>query len=138
MRLSARTEHVDFRGLVAIETVDGTRHGVAPAVISTAVCVAALGTSTALAVWLGVPSRQPGRWLSCQEHPSPRSERLVLDLAYVIERARQVWARDEALQAWLSGCDALLEGERPLDVVGAGGVSSVIEAIGAHLAGSYA
>jgi len=62
----------------------------------------------------------------------------LINLAYVIERARQVWAREEARQAWLLGSDALLDGERPLDMVGAGDVSSGIEAIDAHLAGSYA
>ena len=106
VRLSARTETRATRGLVTIKTGDGTRHGVAPAVTSTAVCVAMLGTSTALAAWLGVPSHQPGRWLSSQQCPSPRSKRMVVDLAYVIARAQQVWGA--------RGCAAgMVAGERP-------------------------
>ncbi|CAN5800538.1 hypothetical protein BH24ACT5_BH24ACT5_23380 [soil metagenome] len=110
----------------------------APAVIATEVCVSALGSNAALADWLGVVRSQPGRWLSGQERLAPRSERLVLDLAYVVDRARQVWGRDAALRGWLVGSDALLDGARPLDVVRCGDAANVVKAIDGHLAGSYA
>lgn len=138
VRLSSRTEQDDSPGTVVFESNDGTRHGVAPGVIATEVCVSVLGSSSALADWLGVARSQPGRWLSGRERLSPRSERLVLDLAYVIDRARQVWGRDAALQGWLAGNDPLLDGASPLDVVRCGDALSVVQAIDGHLAGSYA
>jgi len=137
VRLSLRTQSNAARGSVTIESDDGTRHGVAPAVIATEVCVSVLGSSAALGEWLGVARSQPGKWLSGQEHPSPHSERLVLDLAYVIERARQVWGHDGALRGWLTGSEPLLDGATPLDVVHGGDAPGVVKAIDGHLAGSY-
>lgn len=137
VRLSPRTPSNSARSSVTIESSDGIRHAVAFAVISTEVCVSALGSSAALGEWLGVARSQPGKWLSGQEHPSPRSERLVLDLAYVIERARQVWGHDAALRGWLAGSEPLLDGATPLDVVHGGDAPSVVKAIDGHLAGSY-
>jgi len=137
VRLSPRTQSNSARGSVTIETNDGTRHAVALAVIATEVCVSVLGSSAALGEWLGVARSQPGKWLSGQERPSPHSERLVLDLAYVIERARQVWGHDAALRGWLSGSEPLLDGATPLDVVHGGDAPSVVKAIDGHLAGSY-
>lgn len=138
VRLSSLTEKNESPGTVRIESDNGTRHAIAPAVIATEVCVSVLGSYTALADWLGVARSQPGRWLSGEERLSPRSERLVLDLAYVIDRARQVWGHDTALQGWLVGSEPLLDGAPPLDAVRSGDVSSVVKAIDGHLAGSYA
>lgn len=138
VRLSDRTAGDGAVGTVTIHDTAGNRHAVSAAAIATEVCVAVMGSNAALADWLSVARSQPGRWLAGTELPSPRSERLVLDLAYVIERARQAWGRESALRAWLSGNDALLDDAPPLEVVRRGDTGIVLKAIDAHLAGSYA
>lgn len=136
--LSHWTELDHHRGVVRFQNPDGICHSVPTVVVATEICVTALGSQTALAEWLGVARHQPGRWLAGSMQPSQASRRLVIDLAYVISRARQLWQFDSALRAWLSGSEPLLDGAAPLDVVRFGHPTAVVDAIDAHLAVSYA
>ena len=120
------------------QTDTGPERSASRGAIAASACLAVLGTYTALAQWLGVARSQPGRWLSGREQMSKHSERLVTDLAYIIDRSRQVWHSEEAVRNWLTGSDPLLDGASPLDAVRLGDVAAVVKAVDGQLAGSYA
>lgn len=97
-----------------------------------------LGSRAKLAGALNVSASQPTRWISGEEAPNASNARAIVDLDYVITRARQLWGDDKTVGAWLQGANAFLGGARPIDAVMTQGVTKVIDALDQEMSGAFA
>ena len=98
----------------------------------------ALGSRTRLADALGVSDSQPTRWIRGEDSPDAENARAIVDLEYVVARARLLWGDDETVNLWLNGRNAFLGGARPIDVIMTRGVSPVVDALDQEVAGALA
>lgn len=98
----------------------------------------ALGSRTRLADALGVSDSQPTRWSRGEDSPNAENARAIVDLEYVVARARLLWSDDETVNLWLNGRNAFLGGARPIDVIMTRGVSPVVDALDQEMAGAFA
>ena len=98
----------------------------------------ALGSRTRLADALGVSDSQPTRWIRGEDSPNAENARAIVDLEYVVARARLLWSDDETVNLWLNGRNAFLGGARPIDVIMTRGVSPVVDALDQEMAGALA
>ena len=98
----------------------------------------ALGSRTRLADALGVSDSQPTRWIRGEDSPNAENARAIVDLEYVVARARLLWSDDETVNLWLNGRNAFLGGARPIDVIMTRGVSPVVDALDQEMAGTFA
>ena len=98
----------------------------------------ALGSRTRLADALGVSDSQPTRWIRGEDSPNAENARAIVDLEYVVARARLLWSDDETVNLWLNGRNAFLGGARPIDVIMTRGVSPVVDALDQEMAGAFA
>ena len=96
----------------------------------------ALGTNAAARL-LGADRAQVSRWNSGTEPIGSEMGRRIVDLHDVLTRILRVYGRDAAAM-WLVGCEPLLDGARPIDVLVLEGAAPVIRAIDGISAGAYA
>ncbi|WP_022868184.1 transcriptional regulator [Schaalia vaccimaxillae] len=96
-----------------------------------------LGNQSKLAEWLGVSRSQATRWTSGQTEPTYAAQRAIIDLEFIIARARMVWDENTVVD-WLSGSNAFLSGASPLEMIRRDRTSEVLEAIVADEIGVYA
>jgi len=95
-----------------------------------------VGGQAKLARLIGVSPSRVSRWLD-QEQPDAVNQRKVEGVEFVLSRLLGVWERDTALK-WLQGFNAHLGNRRPIDLLAAGRVGEVIEAIESEETGAYA
>lgn len=95
-----------------------------------------VGGQAKLARLIGVSPSRVTRWLQ-DEIPDPENQRKVEGVEFVLSRLLSVFERETALK-WLQGVNANLRNRRPIDLLAAGRVAEVIEAIEAEDAGAYA
>ena len=97
-----------------------------------------LGGRARFADALGVPDSQCARWIRGEDSPNAENARAIVDLEYVVARARLLWSDDETVNLWLNGRNAFLGGARPIDVIMTRGVSPVVDALDQEMAGAFA
>lgn len=68
------------------------------------------------------------RWSSGTHSPQPKTERVLSDLRYVVERLREFYAPDE-IRVWLNSRNELLDGRRAIDLIHDGETEIVLGAI---------
>lgn len=68
------------------------------------------------------------RWSAGTHAPQPRTQLVLSDLRYVVERLAEFYAADE-IRVWLNARNELLGGERAIDLIHDGRTEAVIEAI---------
>ena len=98
----------------------------------------ALGGRARFADALGVPDSQCARWIRGEDSPNAENARAIVDLEYVVARARLLWGDDETVNLWLNGHNAFLGGARPIDAMMTRGVFPVIDALDQEMAGAFA
>jgi transcriptional regulator with XRE-family HTH domain len=76
------------------------------------------------------------RWSAGKAAPQPRMQLLLSDLRYVVDRLSEFYTPDEA-RTWLYSRNALLEGERAMDLIHEGRTEEVLLAIERLAALSY-
>jgi len=96
--------------------------------------VKAFGTS-GLSRLIDVDRAQVSRWNHGKDTMSFEMRRRVVDLAYVMDRALQVFA-SEVVGGWLLGSEPFLGGARPIDVLLLKGVGPVVRALDLIFAGA--
>lgn len=101
-----------------------------------ATCRAILGTDRAVAQVLDVAPSQITRWRRGQVPDLDNADRLG-GLALVLEMAAR-WFALEAVEGWLHGPNAHLQGRAPAYLIHLGHVADVIGAIEAEKTGVYA
>lgn len=95
-----------------------------------------LGGQAKLARLIGVSPSRVSRWLR-REEPDAANRRKVEGVEFVLSRLLGNWERDTALK-WLEGVNGHLGNRRPIDLLTAGRVAEVVEAIEAEETGAYA
>jgi len=68
------------------------------------------------------------RWSSGEYSPQPRTERVLSDLRYVVDRLSEFYSPDE-IRIWLNSRNDLLGGKRAIDLIHDGDTEVVLEAI---------
>ena len=68
------------------------------------------------------------RWSAGKGAPQPRTQLLLSDLRYVVDRLSEFYTPDET-RAWLYSRNALLNGERAMDLIHEGRTEEVLLAI---------
>ena len=95
-----------------------------------------LGSQARVARALGVSPSRVSRWLRVEE-PDASNRRKLEGLEFVLARLLSLYRRETAIK-WLEGINAHAGNRRPIDLLAAGRIAEVIEAIDADEAGSYA
>lgn len=95
-----------------------------------------LGSQAEVARTLGVSRSRVSRWLRSEE-PDTANRRKLEGVEFVLARLLQTFEPQTA-RKWLNGINAHLGGRRPLDLLAAGRVASVLEAIEAEESDAYA
>lgn len=68
------------------------------------------------------------RWTAGTHSPQPRTQLMLSDLRYVVDKLSEFYARDE-VRTWLNSRNELLDGERAVDLIHDGRTEIVLEAI---------
>ena len=68
------------------------------------------------------------RWLAGSHSPQPRTQLLLSDLRFVVDRLSEFHSPDE-VRTWLNARNALLDGRRAIDLIHEGETEVVLEAI---------
>lgn len=68
------------------------------------------------------------RWTSGKAFPHPRTQLLISDLRYVVERLAEFYTPEET-RMWLYARHRLLEGQRPIDLIHDGKADEVLGVI---------
>lgn len=68
------------------------------------------------------------RWVSGKVFPHPKTQLLISDLRYVVDRLAEFYTRDET-RAWLYSKHRLLNGERAIDLIHDGRADEVLAVI---------
>ena len=68
------------------------------------------------------------RWSSGEYSPQPKTERVLSDLRYVVDRLSEFYSPDET-RVWLNSRNDLLHGQRAVDLIHEGETETVLEAI---------
>lgn len=76
------------------------------------------------------------RWTSGKAFPHPKTQLLISDLRYVVDRLAEFYSPEET-RLWLYARHRLLNGERPIDLVHAGRADEVLAVIESLDAGTY-
>ena len=76
------------------------------------------------------------RWLSGKAFPHPKTQLLISDLRYVVDRLAELYTPEET-RLWLYARHRLLNGERPIDLIHAGRADEVLAVIESLDAGTY-
>jgi transcriptional regulator with XRE-family HTH domain len=76
------------------------------------------------------------RWTSGAAVPHPKTQLIISDLRYVVDRLSELYTAEET-RVWLYAKHRLLRGERPIDLIHDGRTDSVLEVIESLDEGSY-
>ncbi|MBI2238357.1 MAG: helix-turn-helix domain-containing protein [Actinobacteria bacterium] len=95
-----------------------------------------LGSQAEVARVLGVSRSRVSRWLKDAE-PDPKNRRKPEGVEFVLGRLLELYDAGTAGK-WLRGLNAHLGDRRPVDLLAAGRVAEVLQAIEAEEAGAYA
>jgi transcriptional regulator with XRE-family HTH domain len=76
------------------------------------------------------------RWTSGRAFPHPKTQLLISDLRYVVDRLAEFHSPDEA-RVWLYSKHRLLNGERAIDLIHDGRAEEVLAVIGSLDEGTY-
>jgi transcriptional regulator with XRE-family HTH domain len=76
------------------------------------------------------------RWTTGKGSPQPRTQLVLSDLRYVVDRLAEFYSPDET-RVWLYSRNALLNGERALDLIHESRTEEVLSAIERLAAGAY-
>lgn len=68
------------------------------------------------------------RWSAGTHAPHPRTQLVLSDLRYVVDKLAEFYTRDE-IRLWLNARNDLLDGQRALDLIHDGRTEVVLEAI---------
>jgi len=68
------------------------------------------------------------RWLTGSHAPQPRTQLILSDLRYVVDKLAEFYTPDE-IRLWLNARNDLLGGERAIDLIHAQRTEEVLEAI---------
>lgn len=85
---------------------------------------------------LDVSKATVSRWSTGKAAPQPRSQLVLSDLRYVIDRLAELYAPDE-IRTWLYARNALLDGARAVDLIQEDRTEEVLAAIERLAALSY-
>ena len=76
------------------------------------------------------------RWRTGKATPQPRTQLLIADLRYVVDRLADIYTPDET-RIWLYSRNALLDGERAIDLIHEDRTEEVLAVIERLDAGAY-
>lgn len=76
------------------------------------------------------------RWTSGASFPHPKTQLLISDLRYVVDRLAELYDPEET-RIWLYSKHRLLNGERAIDLIHAGRADAVLTVIESLNEGSY-
>jgi transcriptional regulator with XRE-family HTH domain len=76
------------------------------------------------------------RWTSGASFPHPKTQLLISDLRYVVDRLAELYDPDET-RVWLYSRHRLLNGERAIDLIHAGRADEVLTVIESLNEGTY-
>ncbi len=76
------------------------------------------------------------RWTSGASFPHPKTQLLISDLRYLVDRLAELYDPEET-RVWLYSKHRLLEGERAIDLIHAGRAGEVLTVIESLDEGSY-
>ncbi len=76
------------------------------------------------------------RWRTGKATPQPRTQLLIADLRYVVDRLADIYTPDET-RIWLYSRNALLDGERAIDLIREKRTEEVLAVIERLDAGAY-
>lgn len=76
------------------------------------------------------------RWSSGKGTPELRTQTVIAELRYVVDRLRDFYTADET-RIWLHTRHPMLNGERAIDLINAGRTEMVLEVIESLEAGAY-
>ena len=76
------------------------------------------------------------RWTSGNASPHPKTQLLISDLRYLVDRLAEFYDPDET-RVWLYSKHRLLNGERAIDLIHAGRADEVLAVIESLDAGAY-
>lgn len=68
------------------------------------------------------------RWTAGKAHPHPKTQLVISDLRYVVDRLAEFYTPDET-RLWLYSKHRLLNGERAIDLINQGGADKVLAVI---------
>jgi hypothetical protein len=81
-----------------------------------------------LANFAGVSKATVTRWSAGTHAPQPKTQLMLSDLRFVIEKLAEFYQPDE-IRVWLNARNELLGGRRAMDLINAGETEVVLEAI---------
>lgn len=76
------------------------------------------------------------RWTSGASFPHPKTQLLISDLRYIVDRLAELYDPEET-RVWLYSRHRLLDGERAIDLIHAGRADEVLTVIESLNEGSY-
>jgi transcriptional regulator with XRE-family HTH domain len=76
------------------------------------------------------------RWTMGKAFPHPKTQLLISDLRYIVDRLAEFYSPDET-RVWLYAKHRLLNGERPIDLINAGHADEVLSVIQSLDEGTY-
>src|SRR5215467_16099614 len=76
------------------------------------------------------------RWTSGKAFPQPKTQLLISDLRYVVDRLAEFYTPEET-RIWLYSRHRLLNGERPIDLIHDGRTDEVLTVIEGLSDGTY-
>jgi transcriptional regulator with XRE-family HTH domain len=76
------------------------------------------------------------RWLSGKATPGLRTQTVIAELRYVVDRLSDFYTPDET-RLWLHAKHQMLKGERAIDLINSGRTEDVLAVIDALDAGAY-
>jgi len=68
------------------------------------------------------------RWLAGTHSPQPKTQLVLSDLRYVVDKLSEFYTPDE-IRTWLNARNDLLDGRRAIDLIQNGEAETVLEAI---------
>src|SRR5580658_3101054 len=76
------------------------------------------------------------RWTAGKTFPHPKTQRLISDLRYVVDRLAELYSPDET-RIWLYSKHRLLNGERAIDLIHDGRTDEVLTLVESLSEGTY-
>ena len=76
------------------------------------------------------------RWTAGKALPHPKTQLLISDLRYVVDRLSEFYSPEET-RIWLYSKHRLLDGQRPIDMINQGQADKVLSVIESLDAGTY-
>lgn len=85
-------------------------------------------TTAELAQIAGVRERQVQHWAAGSHHPKGKTRDRLLEVAYLVERLRDVYS-PEGADIWIHGRNRELGGQRPIELLQRGEFEAVLHAV---------